>query len=98
MEAIEGYKLFQVTECEWYKARDMFEAIQTAMTNTGLPFDEACDIELHELSEAEIDILKYVDSDEGNPENPPVCTFRERLKYEMKEMKKEPGLFASTEY
>lgn len=96
MEAIEGFKLFQVSEYEWYKARNIFDAIKTCMEQTGLSFDEACDEELHECTEEELDVLKYIDAD--TPGDPTECTFREQFISEMKKLPRVPGMFASTEY
>ena len=96
MEAINGYKIFMINECEWYKARNIYEAIDTAMNETGLSFQEACDAELHELSDAEAETLMYVDLEDNlNSEKMP---FKLRLEWEMDNLPVKPGIFASTEY
>lgn len=96
MEAIKGYKIFQVSEYEWYAAKNMYDAVKEYMRDTGYEFQHCCDEQLHELSDNEASTLKYCDPEESNA----TWTFKDRLDYELKAFennKINAWMFASTE-
>lgn len=97
------WRVFRVTDCEWWFARTLEEAIADCKRETGVDddyFDEA-----HELTEEELDRLQFTD----DPEDPLSArrSFREELAARI-ELQRElltahgialrPELFASTEY
>lgn len=87
-------KIYRVSETEWYKANSLEEAIACAMVDTGLSQEELTEgMTPAELTEAEMDTLRYTDPDA----NPPIDrTFREELAAE--EAERKPTIFASKEW
>ncbi|MGC4030234.1 MAG: hypothetical protein QM754_00600 [Tepidisphaeraceae bacterium] len=88
-------KVFQINEYEWYVAESIFDAVKAAMDDSGLPFDEACDDELGEVTHADMERLKFCSNEDGDEEP---LTFTEQLARVNKADPSTPRLFASTEY
>lgn len=105
-------KVYVINDCDWYIARSLYEAVIAAMKDTGLPFEEACDNGLGEVSPDAMQHLVYID-EERNPEpQPPVDslvdqgwpplikvqrTFAQQLDLEVARDPKTARMFASTE-
>lgn len=64
----------------------------------GYPYPEDIDDEAHELSDAELDGLKFMVCDENETPTGEVRSFRQQLAIELAEGGEFPRLFASTDY
>lgn len=93
------WRVYRLTDYEWWVARTLEEAKEDAAKQWGYTVDEAeedemfCDPE--ELSDAEMERLKFRE-DMLDPLSP-VRTFREELDRMIAEGLSEPGFFAGTE-
>jgi hypothetical protein len=94
------WRVFKVNDCDWYIARTLEEAIATWVRDTG--WNDCDDFEdARELSEAELDRLKFIEDRELPREDWVRRTFREELDRRSASGAPEdrkPGMFASTEY
>ena len=96
MTAALPWRVFKVTDCDWWIARTLSEAIEDCKRQTGMDEELA---EARELSEAELDRLKYIEGREQPRSKWVRRTFREELARRAAcEWEKKPGMFASTEY
>ena len=85
------YKLqiFKMNDYDWYAAESVEDALKAMEADRGEDYGEDAPVE---LSEADLDRLKYFDED-----GIPVRTFREQLAKMIAEGEKFPCLFATTE-
>jgi len=81
-------KVFSLNDYEWYAAETLEEAIAAEMKDTGLPRDEVVDGFEGELTEEQMDTLRYHDEDGQSR------TFREHLQRMQEEGVEFPCLFA----
>lgn len=98
----EQVKIWQINACEWWIGAGTPEQILSAyMAETGLSHEEATGDEddlPRELTDEEIDRLKYVDCEEDEAPLPETTrTFREQMQREIDAGTAMPCLFASTE-
>jgi len=90
------WRVFKLTDCEWWVARTMAEAIEDYTRVTGEPVEKD---DAHELTDADMDRLQFVDTDEGDlPIRGPRRSFSEELARRVAEGLHRPELFACTEY
>lgn len=108
-EVVQPWRVFRVSEYEWYVARNAYEALAAAARDWGceeIPLDPAAllaDLEQHgladaiplELSAAELDGHSFVDED-----GPRDCRrpFREELALRVAGGLSAPELFAATDW
>lgn len=91
-------KLFYMNDCEWWRAPSLEEAIQLMMKECGMTREAVMEGEPHELTDAELDSLKFVhwEPDADEPEAGwPESTFREELK-DQNALNLPAGIFACT--
>lgn len=92
-------KVFEMDDCEWWRAPSLEDVIAARMSECGMTREEVVqDGCPRELTEAELNQLKYVDwnPDEEEPETGwPERTFREQLNLE-DEAGSPAGVFAAT--
>jgi hypothetical protein len=100
-------KIFQLNYCDWWAGYDLesvMAAYRKEMTEGHFaPCDPNDDIfdEPHELSDADMERLKFVDGDDPiNADGTPGGTrsFREELRRQVERGDEFPCFFASTEY
>lgn len=86
-------KIFAMNECDWMAGGDLESCVQRFLADYAgdLSREEALDGE-HELSESDMDRLKFGDED-GQKR-----TFREQLELMVEQGVVFPEFFASTEY
>lgn len=85
-------KIFAINDCDWWAGYDLESCIVAAMSETGMARDELLGWgEAHELTDEEMDTLKFVD-DDGQQ-----STFREHLELSFRRDGAVPYFFASTE-
>ena len=100
------WRVFKMDDCDWWMARTLEEARESYKHETGVD-DEAIE-DARELTDAELDKLTFVDTDERErPLRKSRRSFREELRQRVEfhqRLKAEygieprPELFASTEY
>lgn len=83
-------KVFKLNEFEWYAAPSLAAAVAAWKKETGCD-DDALD-EPRELTEKEMDTIKFHSDDEG------ILTFREELRLQRQRTGEYTGFFATTEY
>ncbi len=75
--------VYQLNEFEWWMAPSLEAAIDCAMKTAYLAREDVTDETCHELTDAELDKLRFVDADEPGSEEPeegwPSRSFREEL-------------------
>ena len=92
-------KIFKLNDCDWYAAEDMESAINQIMHDTGNAREDCVDSSAHELTDEEMDRLKFVDENENEECNPTTTrTFREQLALMVDHADSFPCPFASTEF
>lgn len=89
----ERIKVFQLNDCDWWAGSDLESVKAAYLAETGVDQDEAFD-EPYELSEAQIERLKFRRDDDNHTE----ATFKEELERMVAEGQKFPCFSASTEY
>lgn len=93
--------IYRLNEYEYWRATSLEEAIATAMTSCGLSREEVIDDQCHELTDTELDTLRFIETDEPGSEEPPEGwperSFREQLALE-DAAGAEAGIFAGTEW
>ncbi len=93
--------VYQLNDFEWWMAPSLEEAIALAMKTTGCSREEQVDETCHELTDAELDKLRFIDADEPGAEEPeggwPNRSFREELEARIA-AGCEAEMFATTEY
>jgi hypothetical protein len=92
-------RVFRINDCDWWMARTSEDAKASYLEILGpMPDDEAFD-DPHELSDAELDRLMFVDVDDHDqPLKKTRRTFREELQRRIDAGVTVPEMFASTEY
>jgi hypothetical protein len=94
-------KIFKLDDCTWWAGADLESCIADAMREHDLPRDEVADPDARELSNEELDRLKFVDGhDPINADGTPGATlsFRDALARHVTRGDAFPRFFASTEY
>lgn len=95
MNAPLPWRVFKVTDCEWWVARTLDEAREDYLRVTGEPIDE----DAHELIGAVMDRLHFIDQDEDErPIKESRRPFRVELAQRVAAGLSKPELFACTEY
>lgn len=82
-------KVFKINDYDYYMANSLEEAIQAAMTDSGLSWKEVTDGGAYNISEAGLDKLIFTD-DDGTKR-----TFREELEQRIAAGTTKAELFAS---
>ena len=95
MTPIQGIKIFQMDECDWWAGESL--AACTADYIEQLGSDETLD-DPHELSDEDIDRLIFTEDDGRSLRNGTQKPFRQKLEEMVKEGCQFPQMFASTEY
>jgi len=88
------WKIYAMNECDWIVARSMEEAKKEYIDNYA---GETIAADAHELTDEELDRLKYQDCNEDEHPTGDVLTFRESLARRAPYLTR-PELFASTEF
>lgn len=97
-------KIYKMNDCDWVAAKTPEEALKwyIEVCWEGIEDDADTDIDtVHELTEEELDSLKFWDVDDPLVEENGMRTypFREALRIMIEDQEEEPPfLFASTEY
>lgn len=95
MNAPLPWRVFWLTDCEWWVARTLAEAIEDYTRVTGAPVEE----DAHELTDDEMDRLYFIDQDEHErPIKSSRRPFRVELAQRVAAGLSKPELFARTEY
>lgn len=99
------WKVYRVTDYEWYVARTRDEAIATACSDWGCKsVDEAVSKDMlelddvHELDDESLRELKYTDTDENDEPVGRARSFRTELARRVAAGLKEAELFAASEW
>lgn len=74
-----------MNDCEWWRAESLEAAIATMVRECGMSREDVLEGEPHELTEEDLDQLKYQDWEpeaEEPAEGWPTRTFRQQLKIE----------------
>jgi hypothetical protein len=96
MDAPLPWRVYRMDDCDWWVARTLEEAKASYQHQTGV--DDECIEDARELSDAELDSLYFVDTDDRDrPVKGTRRTFRVELDQRAAWLSK-PELFASTEY
>lgn len=91
------WRVFRMDDCDWWVAHTLEDAKASYQHETGVD-DESIE-DARELTDAELDKLHFVDTDEGGyPVKDSRCTFREELTRRVSAGLSKPELFACTEY
>lgn len=97
MSQSERITVWQMDECYWWVGAGPASAMAAAFREE-YGYQEDDEVEPVELSDLELEGLKYTDCDENAQPTGIVRTFREQLAIEIAEGGKFPRLFACTEY
>lgn len=87
------WRVFRINDCEWWVARSLTDAINAAVREYDLPYEEVIS-EPYELDSAKLDSCKYYTTESRKG---PFISFRERLA-EIVAGGPKVGLFATTEF
>ncbi len=98
MDAPLPWRVYALDDCDWWVARSLDEALQDYQTQTGIRPDGPEVEDAYELTDAELDSLKFTDCDEHERPTGDARTFREELARRVAEGLSAPEHFASTEY
>ena len=90
-------KVFRLNDCDWYAGSSLQECIEHCVKETGFAREDAADSDARELTDAEMERLKFIDGEPGDKAAPRI-TFKERLAQMVAEGTTFPCFFASTEY
>ncbi|QNH21197.1 hypothetical protein HEP73_02109 [Xanthomonas sp. GW] len=89
-------KIFRIDDCDWWIGEDAESVLAAVKDETGM---EAEDLEdFHEISDDDMDRLKFVDTDEGERTIGDPRTFRQQLAIEVAQGGNFPRMFATTEF
>jgi len=88
----DAIKVFQLNDYDWWAARSLDEAKVDYLQMAGETEEEDTFEDAHELTDEEMERLKYTD------ENEQTRTFKEQLAMMIAVGAEFPGIFASTEY
>lgn len=92
-------RVFRLNDCDWWIARTLEEAKVSYQADCGPMADEEAFDEPRELSDAELDRLKFHDRDEADRIiRKTIRTFREELRQQIHVDPVTPRMFACTEY
>lgn len=89
--------VWQMDDCEWWVGAGPADALAAAMRDF-YGYTEDDKIEPTELTDADLDRLKFTDCDENERPTGTIRTFREQLAIELEAGGSFPRMFASTEY
>jgi hypothetical protein len=97
MDAPLPWRVYRLNDCDWWVARTLEEAkadfIQTVGSDWGNEFEDA-----EELSEADMERLQFIDTDEDERPLGTKTSFRDELARRVAAGITAPEQFASTEY
>lgn len=75
--------IYRLNDLEWWMAPSLEEAITAATHLTGLAREDVIDDQCHQLTDVELDTLRFADTDEPGSDEPdegwPNRSFREEL-------------------
>lgn len=93
-------KIFKLNDCDWWAGEDLEQTIATAMHDMNIPREDVIDDYMHELTDEELDRLRFVDDSYNYDEDDPKHSrsFREQLALMVERGDSFPCLFASTEF
>jgi hypothetical protein len=95
----EFVKIFKLNDCDWYAAEDMESAIQQIMYDTGNVHEDCVDSSAHELTNEEMDCLRFMDDREFGPDAAGISrSFREQLAIMIERGGSFPCPFATTKF
>ena len=95
----EVVKIFKLNDCDWYAAEDMESAIRQIMYDTGNIREDCVDSSAHELTDDEMDRLRFIDDRENDEDAEDGSrSFREQLALMVERGDSFPCPFASTEF
>lgn len=89
-------KIFKIDDCEWWIGADA-ESVRAAVVDQYGYTDEDLE-DFSELSDAELDTFKFVDTDEDERPISEPRTFREQMAIEVAQGGSFPRMFAAEEY
>lgn len=89
-------KVFEINDCDWWIGESLESCIQDYRDN--VDDDPICTEDARELTDEELDTLKFTVCDENERPTGEKITFREQLAIEISEGGEFPRMFASTEY
>lgn len=89
-------KICQLNDCDWWIGESLEACKADYIAETGDP--DTVDDDAHELTEAELERLTFVDCDENERPIATKRSFREQLAIEVANGGTFPRMFASTEY
>lgn len=91
------WRVFQMSECDWWVARSAAEAQADYQQQTGVEADELYGF--HELSDAEMERLQFIDSDEDERPTGGKRSFAAELARRVADDRlSAPEMFATTEW
>jgi hypothetical protein len=92
-------KVFRLNDCDWYAGASIGECVADYVKTVGIAIEEAVDKDARELTDADMERLKFHDfEDEGESGKVVVRTFKEQLALLIERGVEFPTFFASTEY
>lgn len=92
-------RVFRLNDCDWWIARTLEEAKVSYQGECGPMDDEEAFDEPRELTDEELDRLKFHDRDDRDRViRKTIRTFREELRQQIKADPTTPRMFACTEY
>jgi hypothetical protein len=99
MDAPLPLRVFRLNDCDWWMARTLEEAKVSYIADCGPMTDEEAFDESRELTDEELDRLKFHDTDGyDRPIKRSIRTFREELRQQIEMDPITPRMFACTEY
>jgi len=89
-------KIFSITDSEWWMGTDLASVVKAVQEEYGLDDDDTANAA--ELADADLDALRFADSDENDQLTGTTRTFREQLAIEIGAGGQFPRLFAMEEF
>lgn len=74
----QGWRVYEVSDYEWYAARDKDMAVADALKGWGMPIAEGFPDGLDDVDAVNLDLNKININEDESPEGP-IITFREQL-------------------
>ena len=96
MKAINGIKIFNMDDFNWWASRDLESVKEAYLKETGLDAEEAFESDVpEELSDADLDRLRFHHDPDDRSKT---ISFREQLENMVKASMSFPCFFGSTEF
>jgi hypothetical protein len=89
-------RIFRMNDCDWWLATTLEAAKADYKHQTGIDLEDIEDA--REVTEEEMDRLKFIENYDGPKSGWIKRTFREELQRRITDGEAKPGCFASTEY